>query len=89
MGRRGIRRYSKTVWPSQTSAPLPRRISKVGRNDPCPCGGGKKYKDCHESQGEGFLEKLAREEDKKLLKEKRQALKEKGVPWYKRIFFWS
>ncbi|MEE0908686.1 MAG: SEC-C metal-binding domain-containing protein, partial [Muribaculaceae bacterium] len=20
---------------------------KVGRNDPCPCGSGKKYKDCH------------------------------------------
>lgn len=22
-------------------------IPKVGRNDPCPCGSGKKYKDCH------------------------------------------
>jgi preprotein translocase subunit SecA len=21
--------------------------SKVGRNDPCPCGSGKKYKNCH------------------------------------------
>jgi preprotein translocase subunit SecA len=20
---------------------------KVGRNDPCPCGSGKKYKACH------------------------------------------
>ncbi|MDY2836717.1 MAG: SEC-C metal-binding domain-containing protein [Bilifractor sp.] len=20
---------------------------KIGRNDPCPCGSGKKYKDCH------------------------------------------
>jgi len=20
---------------------------KIGRNDPCPCGGGRKYKDCH------------------------------------------
>ena len=20
---------------------------KVGRNDPCPCGSGKKYKNCH------------------------------------------
>jgi uncharacterized protein len=27
------------------SAPLARR-SKVGRNDPCPCGSGKKYKRC-------------------------------------------
>jgi preprotein translocase subunit SecA len=22
---------------------------KVGRNDPCPCGSGKKYKKCHGS----------------------------------------
>ncbi|NBP95536.1 MAG: hypothetical protein EBZ14_09320, partial [Gammaproteobacteria bacterium] len=21
--------------------------SKVGRNEPCPCGSGKKYKQCH------------------------------------------
>ncbi|MBQ2529056.1 MAG: SEC-C domain-containing protein, partial [Treponema sp.] len=21
--------------------------AKVGRNDPCPCGSGKKYKQCH------------------------------------------
>ena len=24
-----------------------RRDTKVGRNDPCPCGSGKKYKQCH------------------------------------------
>ena len=24
----------------------PRRVQKVGRNDPCPCGSGKKYKKC-------------------------------------------
>lgn len=24
-----------------------RRVIKVGRNDPCPCGSGKKYKQCH------------------------------------------
>jgi preprotein translocase subunit SecA len=24
-----------------------RRADKVGRNDPCPCGSGKKYKNCH------------------------------------------
>ncbi|MBY4788473.1 SEC-C domain-containing protein, partial [Burkholderia dolosa] len=22
-------------------------MPKVGRNDPCPCGSGKKYKHCH------------------------------------------
>jgi preprotein translocase subunit SecA len=25
----------------------PRAAGKVGRNDPCPCGSGKKYKHCH------------------------------------------
>ena len=28
---------------SQATATVP----KVGRNDPCPCGSGKKYKNCH------------------------------------------
>jgi len=31
-----------------TSEPTQRRTGeKVGRNDPCPCGSGKKYKKCH------------------------------------------
>ncbi|OTP09946.1 protein translocase subunit SecA [Enterococcus sp. 10A9_DIV0425] len=25
----------------------PVKVNKVGRNDPCPCGSGKKYKNCH------------------------------------------
>ncbi len=29
------------------SAPIVREGVKVGRNDPCPCGSGKKYKQCH------------------------------------------
>jgi len=28
-------------------APFVRHEDKVGRNDPCPCGSGKKYKHCH------------------------------------------
>jgi preprotein translocase subunit SecA len=27
--------------------PFKRTMGKVGRNDPCPCGSGKKYKHCH------------------------------------------
>ena len=27
--------------------PYVRKNEKVGRNDPCPCGSGKKYKNCH------------------------------------------
>jgi len=33
---------------SQAEPPKPVRAgAKVGRNDPCPCGSGKKYKKCH------------------------------------------
>jgi preprotein translocase subunit SecA len=27
--------------------PFVREGQKIGRNDPCPCGSGKKYKHCH------------------------------------------
>jgi len=27
--------------------PMVRHAQKIGRNDPCPCGSGKKYKHCH------------------------------------------
>ena len=30
----------------KVSVPLVREGPKVGRNDPCPCGSGKKYKKC-------------------------------------------
>lgn len=34
--------------PEQKKAqPAVRHADKVGRNDPCPCGSGKKYKHCH------------------------------------------
>ncbi|MGH8114496.1 MAG: SEC-C metal-binding domain-containing protein, partial [Rhodanobacteraceae bacterium] len=29
------------------TAPVVRSGPKIGRNDPCPCGSGKKYKHCH------------------------------------------
>ena len=36
----------------QTRAQQPVRVEKkVGRNDPCPCGSGKKYKNCHGRPG--------------------------------------
>jgi preprotein translocase subunit SecA len=28
-------------------ATLVAEVPKVGRNEPCPCGSGKKYKQCH------------------------------------------
>lgn len=31
----------------QQGVQIKRTMPKVGRNDPCPCGSGKKYKNCH------------------------------------------
>lgn len=80
------RRLSNKLPTRKSVVTAPRHVIRIGRNEPCPCGSGKKYKECHASEGSAFLEKLARQEDQKLLKEKRQALKEAGVPWYRRIF---
>ncbi len=41
---RGNRPAQNTKGKGQT---LRRKLPKVGRNDPCPCGSGKKYKYCH------------------------------------------
>ena len=44
-------RYKKTL-PGEDDKPLPEPVApikgggNVGRNDPCPCGSGKKYKKC-------------------------------------------
>jgi preprotein translocase subunit SecA len=32
---------------SEATRPMVNVVPKVGRNDPCPCGSGKKYKQCH------------------------------------------
>lgn len=34
------------LTPAQPQQPVRRTGAKVGRNDPCPCGSGKKYKQC-------------------------------------------
>ncbi|MEE8138448.1 MAG: SEC-C metal-binding domain-containing protein [Thermoanaerobaculia bacterium] len=86
MATRGRKMYSKVVWPGFSTAPLPRHATKIGRNEPCPCGSGRKFKDCHARAGSAFLEKLARQEQKKHLREVRAQLKGRGVPWYKRLF---
>jgi len=33
--------------PAEAAQPFVRNDRKVGRNEPCPCGSGKKYKQCH------------------------------------------
>jgi uncharacterized protein YecA (UPF0149 family) len=34
-------------YSSRQPQPIVRTEPKVGRNDPCPCGSGKKFKFCH------------------------------------------
>ncbi|HEX5131067.1 MAG TPA: preprotein translocase subunit SecA, partial [Candidatus Krumholzibacteria bacterium] len=38
---------SRVLQDKPSSQPVVRGEDKVGRNDPCPCGSGKKYKKCH------------------------------------------
>ena len=33
--------------PAPAPTPFVRAVPKVGRNEPCPCGSGRKYKHCH------------------------------------------
>lgn len=48
MERKQVAQEVKTVNPdSGVQEPVRRTSKKVGRNDPCPCGSGKKYKHCH------------------------------------------
>lgn len=38
---------SSSGAPKSGSAKHPKKGRKIGRNEPCPCGSGKKYKKCH------------------------------------------
>ena len=40
------RMIHKVVLESQAAETRPRRSVKIGRNEPCPCGSGRKYKVC-------------------------------------------
>ena len=40
--------------PRMTLPRKPEAKKKVGRNDPCPCGSGKKYKNCCMKKQSGF-----------------------------------
>lgn len=45
-----IRRHFRAQVAARGRRPPQRRAApKVGRNDPCPCGSGRKYKNCHGS----------------------------------------
>ena len=46
--RKKVAKEVNTVNPDTgKKTPYVRKKEKIGRNDPCPCGSGKKYKNCH------------------------------------------
>jgi hypothetical protein len=52
--RRGQPHEAEPIAPERAAEPrlgAPPSIGKVGRNDPCPCGSGKKFKHCHGRMG--------------------------------------
>ena len=46
-GAAGVSPAGASLPPSELSGTFVRSERKVGRNEPCPCGSGKKYKHCH------------------------------------------
>ena len=91
MAKGSFRMRGKVVWPGFTEIE-PRHVEKVGRNDPCPCGSGRKFKDCHERAGSAYLEKLARERDRERMRAARAsaaaAVQHRGRRWWDRLLFW-
>jgi len=45
----GLPGLTSASEPMSSVAPFVRGDRKVGRNEPCPCGSGRKYKQCHGS----------------------------------------
>jgi hypothetical protein len=87
MGGRNFKRHGKVIWPG-VSEIAQRHVVKIGRNDPCPCGSSRKFKDCHEKEGAAFLDRLALEDDRRRREEARERMKAEGVPWYRRWLRW-
>jgi len=42
-----VRAAAPPALAAETAGTFVRGERKVGRNEPCPCGPGKKYKHCH------------------------------------------
>ncbi len=79
--RKGLSGSSGKLQLPRTSEIKTRRVVRIGRNDPCPCGSGKKYKQCHEAEGDLFLSRLARQQE---MERREQEERQAGVPWFKR-----
>ncbi|MCD8085324.1 MAG: preprotein translocase subunit SecA [Clostridiales bacterium] len=55
-GLKGTETHGKVDHVAENEAEKPKRVpivkkNRIGRNDPCPCGSGKKWKNCHGKDG--------------------------------------
>ncbi|MCD8160211.1 MAG: preprotein translocase subunit SecA [Clostridiales bacterium] len=55
-GLKGAETHGKVDHVAENEAEKPKRVpivkkNRIGRNDPCPCGSGKKWKNCHGKDG--------------------------------------
>ena len=64
MARRRTTRISPRMAFRKSVVTSPRDTVAIGRNDPCPCGSGKKYKNCCVDKGDHFLRKMAKKAKK-------------------------
>jgi hypothetical protein len=68
------------------SPSINREVLRIGRNETCPCGSGKKYKACHLTDGKVYIKKIAQRIESERIKEERKRLRAEGVPWFRRMF---
>ena len=78
---KGSRNKKKTIRTSprvslrKSVVTSPRATIEVGRNDPCPCGSGEKYKNCHLKEGDIWLRRIAKQKEKERMKQEGGFLK--------------
>ena len=75
MGKKKTVRISPRMSMRKSVVTGPRSVMQIGRNDPCPCGSGEKYKICCLKKGDVFLKKMAAKQEKLESKERKAAEK--------------
>lgn len=67
--------------PPADAAEAARRLKEAGRNDPCPCGSGRKYKKCHLAADEAAeATRLAKEAEEARRKAEKEGVDASNLP---------
>lgn len=66
-----VNAYLESMF-NMVQKPYTRKIPKFGRNEPCFCGSGKKYKKCCQSEFEGYVNNLSDDEFNKITEDNEQ-----------------